>query len=289
MLIILAIGLMVVLSIYSAGNKMMKVTGSSIQSSKARIAVDRIANAADQLYQQGVGSKTKVLVSIPSDTLHFSVVNRTILLQMQVGGSISEIYRTVNYNFSGEFPSEDGNHWIYLESREGWIDASQNASVESILPSSENTTVFYDGFEAWTSSDCGDGGLWDSCFPGDGNIKRNNDGFAGDKAVRFVDHDLDDDYLIKCVDLSDYSSAYVVFWWKKSDLDGGEYGKLEAKSQYSGYSVIFDSGIGSSHYAEEVIDITSYISPDTCLKFHALADIGSDRFDIDEFTIFGAS
>ncbi len=152
-----------------------------------------------------------------------------------------------------------------------------------------NTTVFFDNFESWTSSDCGHPGNWNICNKGDGELRRNSDSHAGTYSIRFTDHDADTDELTKCVDLSQYNKSYVSFWWKKSGLDSGEYGKLEINTTSSGFAEVFNSGTGSSSYAEKLIDITSYISSNTCLKFHVLANAGVDQFFVDSFTILGES
>ncbi len=152
-----------------------------------------------------------------------------------------------------------------------------------------NSTVFYDGFENWGSGNCAHNSIWTTCNQGDGNLQRSTDSQAGSYSVRFDDHDADTDILIKCVDLSSYTNAYVTFQWKKSGLDGGEYGRLDINTSSSPYTQIFDSGTGSSSYAQQSMDITAYRSSITCLKFHSLANAGGDQFFVDEFRIIGQS
>ena len=154
----------------------------------------------------------------------------------------------------------------------------------------QNTTIFFDGFENWGSGHCMHNGLWSSCNRGDGHLESHpHDYYNGTRALELDSHNADIDYLIKCVDLTTYTKAYTNFWWKKGGLDSGEYGKLDINTTTTGFVEIFSSGSGSSSYANKQIDITSYISSNTCLKFHALANGNSDNFFVDDFRIIGES
>ncbi len=428
LIIILAVALIILSIIISFSSDTYTSVSGQFEATKARTAVDDLTDAAKLVYQQGVGSRTKIFVTLPNDIIYTNVTNNLIAIKFYAGGNERDVYRTLDFDVSGEIPAEQGNYWMYLESKSGYvsisndimaavcgddtkegseicdgtdlnsqtcilqgyvsgdltcledctgfnysqcvgadlippatvtnlnnqsqkltwiywnwtnpsdadfshtevwinktfyadvsapnnyynatgltedswyeiqtrtIDTSSNinttwvndtAKTESALP--ENVTVFYDGFEGWGKNDCEHGGVWDLCDKGDGKIKRDNDEYNGTRALKFEDHDADIDYLIKCVDLGPYSNAYVAFWWKKSALGSGEYGKLDINTTGSDYVDIFDSGIGDSAYAEEVIDITSYISSNTCVKFHILADDRNDRFFVDDFRIIGES
>jgi hypothetical protein len=473
LLVILAVGLTVILAVLTVSNNLVTGTGGRIEKTKSRAAVDSLSDAAELVYQQGVGSRTRVFVTLPDQITGFTASGQTLYMQLHAGGELADAYRNLDFNISGELPAEAGNYWLYVEAKEGYVQISQNITVEmdgtppeisnvrngtvtnqsavilwdtdensdsavyygptqsfgsgktdslqttshsstltgltddtmyyykagscdlsgncvnsstynfttlqnagdtappsyvtglenqsagtawiywnwtnpsdsdfnhtevwvndtfyanvstptnsynatglsasktyqiqtrtadhsnninttwandtATTPATQpqNTTVFHDGFEAWGSNNCEHNGLWDACSAGDGNLRQNNGPYNGTWALRFDDHDADSDYLIKCVDLSTYSRAYVSFWWKKSGLDSGEYGKLDINKTGSGYSNIFSSGTGTSSYAEAVIDITGNISSNTCIKFHILANLGSDRFFIDAATIIG--
>jgi len=149
-----------------------------------------------------------------------------------------------------------------------------------------NTTIFFDGFEAWGSGDCS--GSWTLCSEGNGELKRNSDAQNGSYSIRFRDHDSDTNFLIECMDLSQYSQAWISFWWKKSGLDSGEYGKLEINTTSSDFIEVFDSGTGSSEYANRNIEITDYSSSNTCIKYHVLADSNNDYFYLDDVEVIGS-
>ena len=154
----------------------------------------------------------------------------------------------------------------------------------------QNTTIFYDGFETWGSGHCMHNGLWSLCNRGDGHLESHpHDYHNGTRALELDSHNADIDYLIKCVDLTTYTKAYTKFWWKKGGLEPGEYGKLDVNTTTMGFVEIFTSGSGSSSYAQKTIDISAYKSSSTCLKFHALANGNSDNFFVDDFRIIGES
>ncbi len=174
----------------------------------------------------------------------------------------------------------DGSSNIFTISK-GLVSLENNGGSIKISGGGDSV-IFYDGFESWGSGDCA--GSWTTCNNGDGEIRR-SDPQTGSYGLRFRDHDADTNQLTQCVNLVGYSSATLSFWWKKSGLDSGEYGKLEVNSTSQAFTEVFDSGTGTSGYAQQTIDMTPYLSANTCIRFRSLASASNDHFYIDEVEI----
>ncbi|MBU2561187.1 MAG: fibronectin type III domain-containing protein [Nanoarchaeota archaeon] len=130
MLVILAIGLAVLLTILVINDRIMTGTRGRIELTKARNAVDSITGAAELVYQQGVGARTRVFIDLPDETLSFSASGQTLTMQLYAGGSLNNVYRSLDFNVSGTLPATAGNHWLYVEAKEGYVQISQNITAE---------------------------------------------------------------------------------------------------------------------------------------------------------------
>ena len=126
MIIILAIGLAILAVIIGINNKITTSTSGKIESTKARAAVDTLADSAELVYQQGVGSRTRVFIALPDEIQSFTASNQTLNMQLYAGGSLKDVYRTFDFSINGTLPTEEGNYWIYAEAKQGYVNFSQN-------------------------------------------------------------------------------------------------------------------------------------------------------------------
>jgi hypothetical protein len=424
--IILAVALIVLTIIFQINGDVITSVTSEYRHTKAKAALDDIGDAAEQVYQQGSGSKSKLYLSLPNNIQNITASNQT--LSISFFGVQDSIYRSFGFPISGNLPVDEGFYWITVEAFDSQVvvnstgilsvespaavcgnmikeggeqcdgtdlggqtctglgfdsgnllctvicnydtsqclnDTSPPAAVTNLFSPSQGTSwiywtwtnpadidfsqsiillngsnianitgsvfnatgldedknytisihtkdltgnvntldvnntnktkksvpitveqeIFYDGFEGWEGTECGHLGKWTQCSQGDGHIVRSNDVYNGTLSVRFNDHDNDVNFLIKCVDLSSFTSAELEFVWKKDGLDTGEYGKLDINGSSIPYTEIFDSGQGSSSYTKQRIDISQFISSETCIRFHALANVGADRFFLEDVRI----
>ncbi len=129
MIIILAIALSILLTILAVNNKIMTGTSGKIASTKARTAVDSLSDSAELVYQQGIGSRTRVFITLPDEIQTFAASEQTLDMQLYAGGNLKDVYRSFDFNVSGTLPTEEGNYWIYIESKQGYVDISQNITV----------------------------------------------------------------------------------------------------------------------------------------------------------------
>ena len=141
MLIVIAIALSILLIILVINNKIMTGTSGKIESTKARTVVDSMADAAELVYQQGVGSRTRVFVTLPDEIQSFTASNQTLAMQLYTGGNLKDTYRAFDFNVSGTLPTEDGNYWLYAEAKQGYVEFSQNITEEDTTPPASVTNM----------------------------------------------------------------------------------------------------------------------------------------------------
>jgi len=118
LIVIFAIALAILLTVLILNQQTFTATYSQYQTAKAKNVVNDLADAAERLYQQGTGAKTRVYLVIPNDVQFTSAANRTLLINMYAGERNTDIYRSLNFNISGTIPVEEGNYWVTLQARE---------------------------------------------------------------------------------------------------------------------------------------------------------------------------
>src|SRR3989344_7941031 len=116
MLIVLAIFLIVFLGIFVSNQQNISNINIDFEITKAKIALDSIENAANLVYQQGEGAKTKAYVNFPRNIKSTLVNNQTITIQLYAQSEI-DIYRNFDFTVNGTLPESQGNHWISIQSR----------------------------------------------------------------------------------------------------------------------------------------------------------------------------
>lgn len=90
-------------------------SSDSISFSQTQDAVNAIAKGADFVYSLGVGSKTRVLVTIPNNVIIYNVSNNAITYTVRSpSGSRSTVTAFTKANVTGTLPTNAGNYYISL-------------------------------------------------------------------------------------------------------------------------------------------------------------------------------
>ena len=98
----------------------------SIEAKKARTTIDTISDAAEKVHQQGLGAKTKVFVTIPNNVNFITISENILLVNLDAGGDARDTYGVLDFNISGDIPTERGNVFLYLEAKEDHVQITQN-------------------------------------------------------------------------------------------------------------------------------------------------------------------
>ena len=119
--IILAFVLIILLALISVNQDLMSSVGGQLSANKAKIALNDLSDAAKQVYQQGVGAQSRVFISIPRDVSSTSVSDQTLKIVLGEGDSKRDVYRNLDFKIAGNIPTEAGNYWVTVKSREGYV------------------------------------------------------------------------------------------------------------------------------------------------------------------------
>lgn len=124
--VILGIMLIIVVIFVTVNMDVSGVFITSASRDKISLALDDVSHAAESVYRQGVGAKSRVFISLPGSVFNSSIENQTLEFQVhsRFGGAPASIYRIVDFNISGVLPNASGNYWLSVESLEGLVNVS---------------------------------------------------------------------------------------------------------------------------------------------------------------------
>lgn len=119
LVIILAVALAVLLVIFVVNTDIMTRTTTRFRFAKATAAVNDIGDASELVYEQGVGSKTRVYLSLPNGISTFTATDKTIQITFRTHGEA--VYRNLGFtiNATQPLPTKESFYWICIEAQEG--------------------------------------------------------------------------------------------------------------------------------------------------------------------------
>ncbi len=153
--VIFAMGLIVLLIVSVLANERLIDLSTQKQMNDARTSVRDLADAANHVYQQGIGAKKRVFVILPGDTdLNLSYIgkpldapngteSKAILLNFRG----TDILASTNPEVHGAWPKTTGGHWMWVESKgtyvtvgNAYLDADKGALYFNTIRSASKST-----------------------------------------------------------------------------------------------------------------------------------------------------
>ncbi len=113
-LVIFGILFVVIQENYSAYERNLKTV-------QGKTALREFADAADFVYSQGEGAKTKIFVTIPQGVESIEGGDNYIEMRLDLGGRIQDLIEGTETCVQGEIPTSAGGHWVLVEYAGGCI------------------------------------------------------------------------------------------------------------------------------------------------------------------------
>ncbi|MFP4403560.1 MAG: DUF2341 domain-containing protein [Candidatus Woesearchaeota archaeon] len=137
-LVLLAVSLVVLMTIIQTSQKSLNQYESMIDQKKTDSVLNEIVMAANLVYQQGDGAKTKVLIDVPENIENITIKNKTITATFFSG---TAKYRNFNYNVLGELPTNVGSYYVEIEAQNNVVLISTNISKIHDIPVCGNSII----------------------------------------------------------------------------------------------------------------------------------------------------
>ena len=113
---------------------MIVVNQDVVKSYNSKFTVDRtnsalndITNAAQSVYQQGVGAKTRITINFPDGVDNITFKNNIIKFRL---GNNNLIQKKFEFNVTGKLVSNEGRRWVNFESSSNTSTIFVNISDE---------------------------------------------------------------------------------------------------------------------------------------------------------------
>jgi hypothetical protein len=146
MMIILGVALAIFLVFLRVDTDILSSAEGQLDRSKAQSAVDKMANSAMYVYQQGLGSRVEFPIVIPPNVNTFSISNKTILINFT--GTKNQVFRGLSFTVNGTLPKEPGTYFVTAEAFNNSVDfylsdSVPPSSVTNLLNASAGVTWIY--------------------------------------------------------------------------------------------------------------------------------------------------
>ncbi|NYZ78839.1 hypothetical protein H0N99_01695 [Candidatus Micrarchaeota archaeon] len=137
-LTVLAAFIMLVLfMLFEFGQTKLNENTSVIQVSQARNTVDRLAEAAIEVHNEGVGARRKMYVTIPDSVNPNRILigNGTITIGVYVANGTSDISSSqtgFTIMQGGFFPTTPGSYWVWVIGKQGYVQIGSSIDVNPL-------------------------------------------------------------------------------------------------------------------------------------------------------------
>ena len=112
-LIILAVIIGIFTMMIVVNQDVVKSYNSKFTVDRTNSALNDITNAAQSVYQQGVGAKTRVTINFPDGVDNITFKNNIIKFRL---GNNNLIQKKFEFNVTGKLVSNEGRRWVNFES-----------------------------------------------------------------------------------------------------------------------------------------------------------------------------
>lgn len=158
LIIVASLLLLVFFLLFQFGETNITESTSLAQLSEARNTADRLAKAATEVHNEGVGARRRVYITIPDrvDSSRIFIDNSTITIGVYVGGGTTDVSSRVNFAVrKGYLPTTPGSYWVWVISREGYVQIGStleikptNLYVELFPNNSTSTNLIFKNYGA---------------------------------------------------------------------------------------------------------------------------------------------
>lgn len=91
-------------------------SSDSITTGQAKESIQILAKAIEYVYAFGPGTKTSVVIDLPSNILGSYVAQNEIGFKIGVAGHVNDVYEVTKTRVSGTLPKTPGRHLVNINS-----------------------------------------------------------------------------------------------------------------------------------------------------------------------------
>ncbi|RMF54367.1 hypothetical protein D6745_05615, partial [Candidatus Woesearchaeota archaeon] len=142
LLVLVSFLLAIFVSIFFLNERTSNSITGQVSSSQASVALSDLGNAAELVYNQGVGSKTVVRITLPLETRNIIISNRSLILNLSVGNSSEQLVRTFGFDVAGQILAEEGEQEVTVIAADGIVFFNLDNKAPTAFNGKPTGTVF---------------------------------------------------------------------------------------------------------------------------------------------------
>jgi hypothetical protein len=101
--------------------------GFELSLSYARNSVKQIADAASLVHSQGAPAKINIKVYIPAGVENVSIIDKTLIMKVNTGGQVSEVWHESSATLQGEdqISTNEGYYYFDIISHDSYVEINR--------------------------------------------------------------------------------------------------------------------------------------------------------------------
>jgi hypothetical protein len=136
LMVLVAFITIVLILLFDFGENKVTESASVLQVSQARNTVDRLAKAVTEVHTEGVGARRQVYVQIPDrvNSNRVIIANNSITIGVYTLNGYTDVSMLTDFPViqGGFFPTTPGSYWVWVISREGYVQVGSALVVNPL-------------------------------------------------------------------------------------------------------------------------------------------------------------
>ncbi|MFH0971076.1 MAG: hypothetical protein V1835_00765 [Candidatus Micrarchaeota archaeon] len=124
-MIMLGFAIAIILPLWLYVNSSVGETKQGLDVTYARVAVNKIKDAADSVYVQGPPAMAYLEIDMPDNVYSTSVSGREVMIKLNTRGGVSEIYAVSIATMQGSLPTRAGRVRVRVKAETNFVNITE--------------------------------------------------------------------------------------------------------------------------------------------------------------------
>lgn len=121
MLIIMSVSIIILMVILFSGQDRLSRIETSVGETQIRNSLDKLTDAADFVYSQGVGASTSVYITVPPGVKEVGVESHSFVFVVRAQGNVSEFPGVTTAKLRGSIDETPGSRYVVLRNEGEYV------------------------------------------------------------------------------------------------------------------------------------------------------------------------
>lgn len=124
-MVMLGFAIMIILPLWLYVNSSIGDTAGELDLTYARVAVDKVKDAADSVYVQGPPASIYLDLDMPGNIQSATVSGREIQIKLSTKGGVADVYAVSLATLQGSLPTRAGRVRVLVKAETGFVNVTE--------------------------------------------------------------------------------------------------------------------------------------------------------------------